>query len=58
MTPRLAGFDDQRNAGARSFANQMVMNGGERQQTGNGREFFVNAAIGKNQKRVAGFHGQ
>ena len=55
---RLAGFDDQRNLGARFFAHQQVVHGGQREQARDGSVVFVDAAIGKNQQRVAGLHGQ
>ena len=48
----------QRYLRARSFADQVVVDGRKREQTGNGRVFFVNAAIGKDQQRVARFDGQ
>jgi len=34
---RLAGFDNERDLGARAFADQVVMNRGKRKQTGDGR---------------------
>ena len=55
---RLAGFDNQRDAGAGSFANQMVVHRGQRQQARNGRELFVYAAVRKNQQRIARFDGE
>jgi hypothetical protein len=50
---RLAGFDDDRHLGAGFLADQMVVHGGEREQAGDGRVIGVDAAVGKDQKRVA-----
>src|ERR1019366_7141940 len=46
---RLTGLDDQSHLIARLFADQVIVNRGERQQAGNRRVFFVHAAIGQNQ---------
>ena len=55
---RLAGFDDQRHLGARPFADQLIVDGGQRQQAGNRRVVVVHAAVGENQQRVAALDGQ
>ena len=55
---RLAGFDNQRHLVTCLLANQMIVDGRKRQQTGNGCMVFVHAAIGKNQQRVAGLYRQ
>ena len=54
---RLAAFDDERNLGAGLLAHQAVVHRGHRQQAGNRRVCRVDAAIGKNQQRIAGVHG-
>ena len=48
----------ERDMVARFFANQMVVDGGERKQAGNRRIVVIHAAVGKNQQRVAGLHRQ
>ena len=55
---RLARFDDQRHLIAGLLADQMIVNGGKRQQAGYGRMLVVHAAVGKNQQRVARLYGQ
>ena len=55
---RLARFHDQRHLIARLLANQMIVNGGKRQQAGYRRMLVVHAAVGENQQRVAGLDGQ
>ncbi len=55
---RLAGFDDERDLGAGFFADQVVVHGGQGEQAGNGRVVFVDAAVGKDQQRVAGLDGE
>ena len=47
---RLAGFDDEGDLGAGLFAYQVVVDGGERQQAGDGRVVRVDAAIGEDQQ--------
>ncbi len=40
------------------LAHQVVVHGGQRQQAGDGRVIGVDAAVGKDQQRVAGLDGQ
>ena len=55
---RLARFDDQRDLRARPFADQVIVDGGQRQQARNRRVLVIDAAIRENQQRVAGLDGQ
>ena len=55
---RLAAFDDEGDLGARLFADQVIVDRGHGQQAGDGSVFFVDAAVGENQQRVAGLDGQ
>ncbi len=54
---RLAGFDHQAALGANAQADQVMMDGGRRQQAGNRSQFRPHAAIGKNEDRRPVFHG-
>ncbi len=55
---RLAGFDNQGDLGTGFLAHQVVMDGGEGEEAGDGSVLFVEAAVGKDQQRVAGLDGQ
>ncbi len=55
---RLAGFDDERDLRARTFADQMIMHGGQGQQAGDGRVLRIDAAVGKDEDRVAVLNGR
>ena len=46
---RLAGFEHQADAGARAFADQVVMQAGDRQQRRDRRAFLVHAAVGEDE---------
>ncbi len=50
---RLARFDDQRDLRARAFAHQMIVHRRQRQQARNRSLLFIDAAVGKNQQRIA-----
>src|SRR3984885_5953015 len=51
--PRLAGFDNQGDLIARLFTDQVVVNGGKRQQARNRGVVSVDATVGKNDQRIA-----
>ena len=52
---RFAGFEHESNARPRAFANQMMMQAGNRQQRRNRRIVFIDAAIRQNQNVDAVF---
>ncbi len=51
---RFAGFQNQADARAGAFANEMMMQTGHGQQGGNGSQFLVHAAVGQNEDIGAG----
>ena len=55
---RLAALDDERHLGAGLLAHQPIVHGRHGQQAGDRRVGRIDAAIGNDQQRVAGIHGQ
>ena len=55
---RLARLDDESHLGAGFLADEVVVHGGERQQAGDERVVLVEAAVGKDEQRVAALDGQ